>query len=319
MNRFAVGAVALAVAAGASLGAARADSITVAKAVAFAWTFIPLDVGLEAGIWKKHGFDEVKIVSFAGEAKVQQALLSKDIEYGLASGPGMAFNAKGGSGIGVAAFYGAPRNLAVAVPFDSKITKIADLKGKKLGVTTAGSLTDWLTQRLSQSQGWGTTGITAVALGGLEPSLAGLKTGQVDGLAVATEVTYDLESKKQLKLLYNFADLVPNFHTHVIFARKDLVASNPDQVQRFVNAFFETVAYMRANKAKVMEVAGRVLHESPELASRVYDEEMPGFSKDGQFDAKAVALLGDSYLGMGLLDKKPADSELFTTKFVPAK
>jgi len=94
---------------------ASADTITVGKAVPFAWTFIPMDVGLEAGIWKKHGFDEVKIVGFAGEAKVQQGLLSKDIDFGLASGPGMAFNAKGGAGIGVAAFYGAPRNLAVAV------------------------------------------------------------------------------------------------------------------------------------------------------------------------------------------------------------
>ena len=32
---------------------ASADTITVGKAVPFAWTFIPLDVGQAAGIWKK--------------------------------------------------------------------------------------------------------------------------------------------------------------------------------------------------------------------------------------------------------------------------
>jgi ABC-type nitrate/sulfonate/bicarbonate transport system substrate-binding protein len=138
----------------------------------------------------------------------------------------MAFNAKGGAGIGVAAFYGAPRNLALAVLYDSPL-KMTELKGKKLGVTAAGSLTDWLTRRLSEHLGHGKEGITPVALGGLEPSLAGLKTRQVDGLVLATEVTYLLEEKKELKPLYNFADLVPDFITHVMFARKEFVAQNP--------------------------------------------------------------------------------------------
>jgi ABC-type nitrate/sulfonate/bicarbonate transport system substrate-binding protein len=298
---------------------ASADSIVVGKAVPFAWTFIPVDVGIAAEIWKKHGFDEVKSVGFAGEAKLQQGLLSKDIDFGLASGPGMAFNAKGGAGIGVAAFYGAPRNLAVAALYDGKVSKVADLKGKKIGVTTAGSLTEWLSLRLAESQGWGKSGITPVALGGLDTSLAGLKTNQVDALALATEVTYDMEEKKQLRLVYNFADLVPDFHTHVIFARKDLVASNAPKVKRFVDAFFDVVAYMRANKDKVVQVSSTVLKTAPHVMSRVYDEEMPGFSKDGVFDAKAVALLAESFIGMGVLDKKPADSELFTTQFVPAK
>ena len=147
-----------------------------------------------------------------------------------------------------------------------------------------------------------------MALGGLDTSLAGLKTGQVDGLVLATEVTYDMEEKKQLKPLYNFADLVPDFITHVIYARKDLVASNPQQVKRFVDAFFETVAFMRANKAKTVEISSTVLKTAPHVMERVYDEEMPGFSKDGVFDPKGVALLAESFIGMGLLDKRPADA-----------
>jgi len=193
------------------------------------------------------------------------------------------------------------------------------MKGKKIGVTTAGSLTEWLSLRLAESKGWGKTGITAVALGGLDTSLAGLKTNQVDALALATEVTYDMEEKKQLKELYNFSALVPDFITHVIFARKDLVASEAPKVKRFVDGFFETVAYMRANKDKAVQVSSTVLKTDAKVMSRVYDEEMPGFSKDGVFDAKSVALLAESFIGMGVLEKKPADSELFTTQFVPAK
>jgi ABC-type nitrate/sulfonate/bicarbonate transport system substrate-binding protein len=310
--------LAAAFAALAAIVPATADTIRVGKAVPFAWTFIPADVGVEAGIWKKHGFDEVKISGFAGEARIQQGLLTKDIDIALGSGPGMAFNAKGGAGIGVAAFYGAPRNLALAVLYDSPL-RMTELKGKKLGVTTAGSLTDWLTRRLSEHQGLGKEGITPVALGGLEPSLAALKTKQVDGLVLATEVTYLLEEKKELKPLYNFADLVPDFITHVMFARKEFVAQNPQAVQRFVNAFFETVDFMRQNKAKTVEVASKVLNQPANVMNRVYDEEMPGYTKDGAFNPKALEILSGSYIDMGLLEKKPSNDELFTTRFLPAK
>jgi len=67
----------------------------------------------------------------------------------------------------------------------------------------------------------------------------------------------------------------------------------------------------------LVEVSGKVLKMSPDLASRVYDEEIKEFSKDGKFDPKAVSILAESYVGMGLLDRKPANDEIFTTRFLP--
>jgi ABC-type nitrate/sulfonate/bicarbonate transport system substrate-binding protein len=309
-------AFAVAAIAGFAGPAAAGDTINVGKAVPFAWTFIPVEVGIEAGIWKKHGFDEVKVHGFGGDARMQQGLISKAIDFGLGSGPGMAFAAKGGAGMPVAAFATGPRNLSLSVLHDSTLSKPSEFKGKKLGVTTAGSLTDWLTRRLSQVQGWGPEGITPVALGGLEPSLAGLKTRQVDGLVVATEVSYMLEEKKEAKPIYNFGDLVKDFHTHVIFARRDIIASNPALVQRFVDGWFDTIAYMYANKAKVVEVTTRVLKQPPNIANRVYDEEMQMLTRNGRFDPKAIAVLKPSFVEMKLLDTVPKDEEIFTTRFV---
>jgi len=162
-RRAAMIAAAFAVLIGAPPIATAGDSIAVGKAVASAWPFTPIDVGVELGIFKKHGFDKVDIVSFGGDAKLQQALLTKDIDFGLGSGPGMAFNAKGGGAITIAAYFLAPRNLGVAVPADSTLTP-AGFKGKKLAVSTPGSLTYWLTQRLSDKMGWGMNGIIPVPL-----------------------------------------------------------------------------------------------------------------------------------------------------------
>src|ERR1700693_3383650 len=85
-------------------GAAHAnDQIHVGKAQGTAWTFLPVDIGIEQGFFAKQGLD-VDSASLGGDAKVQQAVAAGSIDFGLGSGPGMAFAAKGSPAIAVAAF-----------------------------------------------------------------------------------------------------------------------------------------------------------------------------------------------------------------------
>jgi ABC-type nitrate/sulfonate/bicarbonate transport system substrate-binding protein len=295
------------------------DTITVGKAQAFGFTFVPVEIASDVGIWKKHGFDEVKVVAFNGDARMQQGLISGDVDFGLGSGPAMAFTVRGAPQKAVAAYAAGPRNICLAVGYNSNLTKLSDFKGKKLGTSTAGSLTDWLVKRQGVVSGWGPDGVQSIPMGGLEPRLAAIKTNQIDGMVIGVEVGYQLEQKKEAKCVYNYGDLVSDFITHVIFARTVHIDQKPDMVQRFVNGWFETFEFMRKNKAKTVEVAGRVLRQTNEIMARVYDEEMSMLTKDGTFDPKAVAVLKDSFLEMGMLESRPSDDQLFTTKFVPAK
>jgi ABC-type nitrate/sulfonate/bicarbonate transport system substrate-binding protein len=205
------------------------------------------------------------------------------------------------------------------VLYDSPIKSVDELKGKKLSVTTAGSLTDWLPRRLAMSKGWGHDGIRITPLGAAQSSFAALKTGQIDGMVTALEFAFLMESQKELRPIYVFSDLVKDFHTHVIFARLDVIDKNPDMVQRFVNAWFDNIRFIKTNKAKAVEIAARVLKTPPAIIDKVYDAQIGMLSDTGVFDPKALALLKDSYVDMQLLDKKPDDSQILTTKFVPAK
>jgi ABC-type nitrate/sulfonate/bicarbonate transport system substrate-binding protein len=73
--------------------AARADDqIRVGKAQGTAWTFLPVDIGIEQGFFAKQGLD-VDVANLGGDARVQQALAAGSIDFGLGSGPGMAFAA----------------------------------------------------------------------------------------------------------------------------------------------------------------------------------------------------------------------------------
>ena len=159
-----------------------------------------LDVGIEQGIFAKYGLD-VSSTDFAGDAKLHQAFIAGSIDVALGSGPSMALGAKSGKAIAVAAFAGAPRNHLDHRRPDSPIKTVADLKGKLVGATTKGSLTEWLVQRLSQEQGWGVDGIRMAELGTFDASLAALKVKQVDAMVGALEAGYLLEEKGAAKVL----------------------------------------------------------------------------------------------------------------------
>ncbi|HLI21005.1 MAG TPA: ABC transporter substrate-binding protein [Stellaceae bacterium] len=316
MKRIAFALLACAIAAAAP-DAQAADKIHTGNPSDIAWAFVPPYVGIAEGIFAKYNLD-VDVASFGGDQKMQQALNAGSIDVALGGGPAMAFSVKGSPVIAVAALFGAPKNISLVVPYDSKLT-IGDLKGKLISSSPVGSLTAWLLQRLSISQGWGVDGIRIAALGGFEPGVAAMRTGQIDGMMSSVEGGLTLEEKKIGKNLTDMEKYAPKFITHVVFARRDLIAKNPDLVNRFLKGLFATIAYMRTHKAETIKVSVEQMHESPAVAEKTYDSEIGTFSTDGTFDPAAVDVLKQSFIDMGMLKDKPADNQMFTTQFLPVR
>jgi NitT/TauT family transport system substrate-binding protein len=291
------------------------DTVRVGKSVPIAWTFTPLDIGIEAGIWAKHDL-KLEITSFGGDAKLQQALTANGVDFGLGSGPGMGFAAKGVPAKAVAAFAGAPNNISMIIAANAPQNDIKEMKGKKFAVTTVGSLTEWLLHRAALAQGWKYNDLVAVPLGSFETNYAAFKTGQVDGIMLATETSYMLVEKKEAKIIANMGAFAPKFHTHVIYARNELIDKNPDVVKRFLAGWFETIAWMKANKEKSVEISARVLKLSKDIVSRAYDEEIGMMQDNGRFDPEAIKVIKSSLVAMNILESEPTDEQMFTTKFV---
>ena len=318
LRRFGLFAAGLAVLFAGAVRVEAADTVRAVKAASVAWTFTVLDVGVEKGLFAKYGID-VTISSAGGDAKLQQALASESADFGLGSGPSMAFTAKGSPNIAVAAFAGAPRNIGIIVAEDAPFKTVKDLKGKVLAVTTAGSLTEWLAKQASVQEGLGEDGIKTAALGTFEASLAALRVHEIDGIVAAVESGYRLEEKHAGRVLTGLEKYAPHFITHVVFARKDLVRDKPEVVERFLKGFFATIAYMKTHKPETVEVGMRILDLSKTAMDRTYDYEISMFIDDGQFDPQAVETLKQSFVDMGTLTERPKNDQLFTTRFVPVK
>jgi ABC-type nitrate/sulfonate/bicarbonate transport system substrate-binding protein len=316
MNRTVARLLIIALAFAAPAGAA--EKLRVGKAVPEAFSFVPLDIGIKKGFFQKYGV-EAESIAFAGDAKLQQAMASDSIELALGSGPAMAFIVKGAPIKAIAAMAGPPLLLTLVVRNDDTVRTVADLKGRRVSVSTVGSLTYWLVSETSRQQGWGPKGIAITPMGVMPPQIAALERRETDGIVADISTALTLERSGKFRILMRFGDLVKDFHIHVIFATDKMIAERPDAMRGFLKGWFDTIAFMRANKAETVAIAAAVIGKDADITARTYDVLMPMFSDDGRFDPKALATLASSYVELGQLPEKPDMSELYTEQFLPAK
>ena len=295
-----------------------AQTLRVGKAVSGPFDFVPLDIGMVKGFFAAHGV-AVEEVDFSGSAKLQQALGADAIDIGLGSGPELAFVAKGNSDLAIAAFAGPPDSQVLAVKSDGPVKAVSDLKGKKIGVSTVGSLTDWLVRELSRQHGWGPDGINPVALGGTAARISSLRTGDTDGMVTDVATSIQLEQQGIARTIVHFGSVAPDFIIHAIFATDKVMKQRPDDLRRFLAGWFATIRWMRANKAETVTIAAPRMHQEPAIVAVNYDRVMPNFSLTGKFEPKALAVLARSFVDMKMLPKEPDMKKLYTEKFLPGE
>jgi len=294
------------------------DKIRFGKSVPNSFAFSTAEVGTDAKIWQQENL-KLAVSAFRGDAQMQQALAAGALDVAVGSGPGLGFRAKGVPAIGVAAMYGPPANLALAVLSRSSIRTVADLKGKSIGVTTLGSLTDWLTRKLSQQQGWGPDGIKVVPLGAVPARLAAMERGELDGMVIESATGYELEEQNKGRNILLFGDIEKHFYTHVIFATDEMIEKRAEQLRRFLRGWFKTVAFMKANKAAAVKSGARVVEVRESIVSKVYDTQIGNFSTDGAWDAQSIDVIRHSLKELGILDTIPEAKTIYNDKFVPVK
>ena len=318
LGAFATAACGLA--AGALSPPAQAQALTkvrIGKPQAATFPFVPVEVGIATGIFKKHGL-EVESIDFAGGPRVQQAITANAVDIAIGSGPEMAFTLKGVPEIAIAAMADAPYAIVLAVLKDGP-KSVSELKGKTVSISSAGSLTDWLGQNLSRQQGWGIDGIKLAPLGTTAAQTAALKTRQIDGMIVEANGGYRLEEDGSGRVLVQFGDLMKTFHVYLLYARRGFAEQNPEGVKAFLAAWFETITYMNEHRSETIDIMRRTADVSAFIATRDYDAMIGMFNRTGRFNPEALKVVSRSFVEMSMLPSEPDISALITEKFLPGR
>lgn len=288
----------------------------VGRAIITAYAFSVFEIGEYAKTWDAVGL-KLDIASFKGDAQVQQAFTAGQLDIALGGGPAMGYRSKGVPAIAVAAMYGPPTDMAIVVADNGSVKSVADFKGKRLAVTTAGSLTDWLVHELSRREGWGPDGIQSVPMGSTEARLAALQSGDIAGSVQDQGVGYELQDQGKGRVFMSFGNFVQKFYTHVIFASDNMVQNHPDVVRRFLTGWFRTVAWMKTHRKETVHVAAGVIGESEDVVAKLYDDDMASFSTNGAWDPASIDAVRASLPQLGITDTEPDVNTMYTAQFVP--
>jgi ABC-type nitrate/sulfonate/bicarbonate transport system substrate-binding protein len=293
------------------------DHLRVAKGASRAFTFTFLDVGIETGIFKKYGLD-VEASSIDGAARLHQAMVADSIDIALGAGSDIAFIAKGSPEKGIGVLATEALNMGLTVRFDGPIKGVADLKGKTIGVTSVGSLTDWFARQINYREKWNEAdGVKIAALGSGDGTRAALLAGNIDGFVGSVETGYTLEAENRGRMLFTFGEFANPFITHAIYATNKLIDKNPDAVRRFLKGWYETIVYAKGHKDDVVRITMPLTGLKPDLAPKIYDVEMPMMPTDGHYNPKALDIVIQSLVDTKQVETKPDPKNLVTEKFLP--
>ncbi len=307
----------LALTALATAAQARADDkLRVGTPEPTAFVFSSVDVGIETGIFKKHGLD-VERVDFAGGAKLAQAMTAGAIDIAVATGTDILFVSRGAPERAVAAYGNDLNSLSIVARNDDTVRTIEDLKGKTIGTTTSGSFTSWIARTVAVNHGWGPDGVKLAYLGQMSGIVAGLMAKDVDAIVGTTGQALVMQKEGRARIIVKAGDEIHNFIANMIYASEPMMKEHPDELRRFLAAWFDTMRFVKANKAETIRITEKDTKVPDDIAGAIYDAEAPTFFTDGHFDRAKLAVVKQALIDSGATDKMPPDDQLISEDYLP--
>ncbi len=275
---------------------------------------------------EKEGLD-VEWVKFAEVNGPTRAIVPQTID--------LAFGAPSTASMSIAA-DGVPVKIVLAsqiaeaqivVPAGSPIKSVADLKGKKIGMSPPGSATHAIASAVLQGVYGMKPGDYSVVPGNEGRLSQFLLQKEVDA-AVIRSVTI-AQMSDDIKLTY-LASVVDDWKKltkgtaapilAVTIVHSDYVAKNPEAVAKFIAAMRKTLEYGSKNKASVAEILQKAANMKPDDA-KAYAAQWDG-AYMASFEAADVASLKnmqDIVKAAGTAKKDPPESAFLTGPYQRSK
>jgi ABC-type nitrate/sulfonate/bicarbonate transport system substrate-binding protein len=244
---------------------------------AIAATNAPLWLAEDAWLFEKYGLD-LRVVHARGAVPVQ-ALVSGSVEFGAFSGSSAIAAVLAGSDL---VFVAAKGNFAVMsfwVRRDSPIKSLADLRGKTVGVTRAGSATHTIARLALKSAGLNEREVKFLHHGGLPESFASLDRGIVDA-------SLGSPPRPGFKELVDLSSQKIPFLQGAIEVQRSFLQSRRDTVVNLLKAYVETIKLAKQRPELAIAAISKRMRVPVEIVKPVYQphenvlEELPYVRRD---------------------------------------
>jgi NitT/TauT family transport system substrate-binding protein len=237
--------------------------------VSLSATRLPIWIAEAAGLFKKQQLD-VQLLYIGGGSVLMQAMLSGDAQISNMAPPAaIAAWAKGADLAVVAVNINRLLHVIMVPP---EIKKPEDLKGKKIGISRYGSLTDVaLREALRYYKLRPDKDVAIIQSGGQSERVSAMKAGALDGALLVTDSMFQAE-KLGFHVLVDLSKLPIDYPADGIVVRKQFLQTNRDVVKRFLKAWIEGIKVLKTDKDFSIKVMGKYLRtDDQEILSKSYE------------------------------------------------
>jgi NitT/TauT family transport system substrate-binding protein len=236
---------------------------------------VPTEIALRKGFYKDEGLDSRKVVVRTGLHVA--ALLAGELDYSTVSGIIGRASIQGLPVKGVMGWFDRPLHILVARSGNKKVT---DLKGKRIAVSTIGSVPHIiLREALTQAGMNPDNDVIILAIGGSGERLAALTAGTVDATPLDIAYVEKAEKLGLVSLLY-FGDVV-NLRLGGFGVSMDKIRKDPSQIVRAIRATLKGVRFLKDNKPESLRIMRDYLHVSAEAAEKIHEFSLRSLNVDG--------------------------------------
>ncbi len=234
-------------------------------------------VAQELGYFKEVGLD-VEFKTFEGGVDTLRGLVSGNLDVvGTSSDPLFPAVAQG-AGIHAIGAY-APK-LSVVMMATPDVKSVADLKGKRMGITGVGAFAEIMDILLLSSAGLTRDDVTFVNVS-TAGRVAALVQGQTNAHALHADQYYAaLKQKPDLIVLARMWEVAPKWWYSAFVASDDAVKKNPELYIDFMTAVLKAQRWMYDPKNKAQVVAISVKN-NPGIGADAFDKAYDDLAKGG--------------------------------------
>ena len=256
------------------VSAARAEVVTIGISTVGLYE-LPTEIAKRRGFYQEEGLEARKVI--IRTPLHVAALLAGELDYSTVTGIISNASIQGMPLKSVMGWFDKPLHMLIARP---NIKKIADLKGKRVAISTFGSVPHVMLREVMSHAGMNPEkDITVLALGGSGERLAALAAGTVD--ASPLDVAY-IQRTEQLGLtnLVYLGDVV-NLRLGGFAVNTDKIQKNPDQISRVIRATLKGVRFLKSNKPETLSIMSNYLKISGDYVEKIYQFALRSLNEDG--------------------------------------
>jgi NitT/TauT family transport system substrate-binding protein len=269
----------------------------------------------EAGIFKKNALD-TELLFVQSASLMAQALAGQSLPIAIMSGATAIEGNINGSDFLILLMLKKTPALTYIVS-SKNITKPEQLKGKKLGISRFGSVSDFLLRLALRELGLDPNKDVAILqIGGTPVRTAALQAGNIDATVLTVEEKFAAE-KFGINVLFDLRKLGLEFLTNDVVTTRRFIRQEEETVRKFTKAMVEGIHYYKTHEKESIDIMAKYMRTTDRRVIEVgYDFNSAEYGRKPYPSINAVQLALEEIARRNPKAKEAKPEQFLESKFI---